>query len=340
MNNSYETFAKSQRNSRRRVARMILFVLAGVLVIATVAWFSVTQPIRSSSQVSYSALADRSRLERDVRLLSIDFAPRDYSHVENLDRAASYIHGQFESAGARVSEQAFDVNGRTYRNIIGMFGPDSGDRIVVGAHYDGEGLKPAADDNASGVAGLLELARLIGQTVPGATVELVAYSLEEPPFFRTAQMGSAFHASGLRNNGVNVRAMFSLEMIGYFSDTPGSQRFPNPLIEPFYPSTGSFISIVGNLGQMRLVRRVKGAMAGAAPLPVYSINAPAWIPGIDFSDHLNYNNAGFPAIMITDTAFYRNSAYHTSRDTADRLDYKRMGMVVEQVHAAVKELSR
>jgi Zn-dependent M28 family amino/carboxypeptidase len=340
MNNSYETFANSQRDSRRRVARMILFVLAVALFISIVAWFSVTQPILSSSQSSYSVLADRSRLERDVRLLSIDFAPRDYSHVENLDRAANYIRDQFESAGARTSEQVFEVNGKKYRNIIGKFGPDSGDSIVIGAHYDGEGLKPAADDNASGVAGLLELARLTAQAVPGQTIELVAYSLEEPPFFRTAQMGSAVHASGLRNNDVNVRAMFSLEMIGYFSDTPGSQRFPNPVIEPFYPSTGNFIAIVGNLGQMRLVRRVKAAMAGAAPLPVYSINAPAWIPGIDFSDHLNYNNAGFPAIMITDTAFYRNSAYHTSGDTADRLDYNRMAMVVEQVHAAVKELSR
>jgi Peptidase family M28 len=340
MNNSYEAFAHSQRDSRRRIARMVLLVLAGTLVIAIVAWFSVTQPLFTSSKITYDATADRARLERDVRILSIDFAPRDYSHVGNLDRSADYIHGQLQSAGAQVSEQGFNVNGRVYRNVIGKFGPDQGERIIVGAHYDGEGLKPAADDNASGVAGLLELARLVGQTNPERTVEFVAYSLEEPPFFRTPEMGSAFHAARVQKEGVNVRAMFSLEMIGFFSDTPGSQRFPNPVIEPFYPSTGNFIAVVGNLGQMRLVRRVKGAMAGAAPLRVCSINAPAWIPGIDFSDHLNYNNAGFPAIMVTDTAFYRNSAYHTPGDTADRLDYNRMAMVVEQVHAAVKELLR
>jgi hypothetical protein len=166
-------------------------------------------------------------------------------------------------------------------------------------------------------------------------VELVAFTLEEQPHFHTAQMGSAVHVASLTQQGIPVRVMFSLEMIGYFTDAPQSQSFPLPFLAAFYPSQGNFIALVGNLSQGLVVRSLKKAMQSASPLPVYSINAPRFVPGVDFSDHRNYWQAGYNAVMVTDTAFYRNPHYHTLQDTADRLDYDRMAMVVQGVYAAV-----
>jgi Zn-dependent M28 family amino/carboxypeptidase len=278
------------------------------------------------------------RLEAHVRALSERFVPRDYPNTANLDRAAAYIGSHLGRALAEVSEETFEVNGRTYRNVVAAMGPDTPERIVVGAHYDAAGPFPAADDNASGVAGLIELAHLLRAAPPARRVELVAYSLEEPPFFRTPDMGSAFHARSLRRRGVRVRAMLSLEMIGYFDDAPGSQGFPLRPLKWFYPAEGNFIAVVGGIRGGALVRRVRNAMRLASPLPVHSIAAPRWVPGIDYSDHSSYWDAGYPAVMITDTAFYRNPHYHTARDLPDTLDYSRMAMVVRGVHAAVLRL--
>jgi Zn-dependent M28 family amino/carboxypeptidase len=171
-------------------------------------------------------------------------------------------------------------------------------------------------------------------------VELVAYTLEEPPFFRSEQMGSAMHAKALKQEGAVVRVMFSLEMIGYFSDARNSQQFPSSAFSLFYPTEGNFISVVGKMDDGMLVRRIKKAMTRATSLPVYSINAPRLIPGVDLSDHLSYWREGYPAVMITDTAFYRNANYHTLDDTAERLDYRRMGQAVEGVYAAVIDMTR
>lgn len=280
------------------------------------------------------------RLGTHVQALAREFVPRDFSHPENLDRAAAYIGAELERAGGAVAEQTFEAGGRTYRNVIASFGPESGERIVVGAHYDAAGPFPAADDNASGVAGLIELAHLLGSASLGARVELVAYPLEEPPFFRTPQMGSAVHAASLREQAVRVRAMMSLEMIGYFTDAPNSQHFPLGILRAFYPSKGNFITVVGKLGKASVVRRIKRAMRSASPLPVHSINAPRWIPGVDFSDHVNYWDAGYDAVMITDTAFYRNPYYHSALDRPETLDYRRMAMVVQGVYAAVLSLAQ
>jgi len=286
---------------------------------------------------------DRARLEAHVRQLSEKLAPRDHSHVANLERVADYVRAEFSAAGAATSDQAFTADGRTYRNVRAFVGPPclpDGERVVVGAHYDTCGALPGADDNASGVAGLIELARALQAAPPALPVELVAFALEEPPHFRTPDMGSAVHARSLRRDGARVRAMISLEMIGCFRDEPGSQSYPAPLLGAIYPRRGDFIAVVACLGQAALTRRIKRAMAEASPLPVWSINAPRWIPGIDFSDHLNYWDAGFDAVMVTDTAFCRNVHYHESGDTADRLDFGRMADVVRGVHASIVDLAR
>lgn len=275
------------------------------------------------------------RLEAHVRMLAGTLAPRDSAHPENLDRVAAYIRRELQEAGAEVEDQPFTVGGETYRNVIARFGPESRERIVVGAHYDAAGPLPGADDNASGVAGLIELAHLLGKSSLPMRVELAAYSLEEPPYFGSSQMGSAFHVRSLKQRGAKVRAMICLEMIGYFSDEEGSQDFPLPALRLRYPSKGNFIAVSGKLGQGRLVRRITKRMKAATPLPVHSITAPASLPGIELSDHRNFWAAGYEAVMITDSAFYRNPHYHTGMDTPETLDYGRMALVVEGVHAAV-----
>jgi Zn-dependent M28 family amino/carboxypeptidase len=318
---------------------MLLVVLIVALVLIGV-WFWITQPLLSSATPNPERTVDPSRLQAHVHKLSVELGPRDESHIENLDRVAAYIKNEFSQATASVSEQAYRVQGKSYRNVIARFGPETGERIVVGAHYDTAGPLPGADDNASGVAGLIELARLLGGQQPALQVELVAFSLEEPPYFRTTGMGSSVHAESLRQQNVRVRAMFSLEMIGCFSDEAKSQHFPVGVLGAFYPSNGNFIAVVGRLSDWSLARRTKATMRKAAPLPVYSINAPNFVPGIDFSDQLNYWHAGYGAVMITDTAFYRNRHYHTAQDTEEKLDYKRMAMVVEGVFAVVTELAK
>lgn len=337
---SAEVQWQSQSERRRRIIKFMLLVVLIILVLLIGVWFWMTQPLLSRATPNSERTVDPSRLEAHVRKLSIELGPRDARHIENLDKVAAYIKNEFSQTGAFVSEQVYRVQGRSYRNVIAHFGPETEERIIVGAHYDAAGPFPGADDNASGVAGLIELARLLNQQQPPLRVELVAFSLEEPPYYRTTGMGSLVHAKSLREQNVRVRVMFSLEMIGYFSDAPNSQLFPVGLLSSFYPSKGNFISVVGRLSEGLLVRRTKAVMRKATPLPVYSMNAPRFIPGVDFSDQRNYWYLGYDAVMITDTAFYRNRNYHTAEDTAEKLDYKRMAMVVEGVYAAVMDLAR
>ncbi len=317
---------------------LYISIFVAVLVIL---WYVATQPISGTIEKLASPAVDPMKLKRHVLALSETFYPRDYAHPENLDAAADYIRTEFERTTGNVEEQAYQVDGTNYRNILLHLGPHDADRIVIGAHYDAFDELPGADDNASGVAGLLELAHMLAQTELNTAVELAAFALEEPPFFGGEQMGSAVHAARLKAQDTNVRMMISLEMIGYFSDAPESQGLPLPVLRLFYPTTGNFIAVIGHLGGGSEVRQVKKAMLAASELPVYSFNAPPrLVAGIDWSDHLNYWNNGYPAVMVTDTAFFRNPYYHSAQDTAARLDYQRMAMVVQGVYRAVVELAK
>ncbi len=319
----------------KRPSRGFLAVLGLLAAVWLAACLVMVQPVLFSAARA-TVSADPAALQRDVRTLSEHFGPRDTP--ENLDRAAAWIRGEFEKTGARVREQTYEVQGRTFRNIIARFGSGDDGLLVVGAHYDAVDETPGADDNASGVAGLLELARLLGKHPPERPIELVAYTLEEPPWFRSEFMGSAVHARELKERGADVRGVIVLEMIGCFDDAWMSQDYPFHLLRVFYPSRGNFVAIAGRLDQRKFTRDLKAGMKGATSLPVWSINAPAALPGLDFSDHLNYWAHGWNAVMVTDTAFYRNKQYHQPGDTWDRLDYKRMADAVTAVHAALKSL--
>ena len=289
------------------------------------------------------------RLREHVYALAIDYAPRNYMEMWNLDACAHYITDQFEKAGGRIFEQAFSPEGNesssamavnnTYRNVIASFGPDTGSRIIVGAHYDAYGQTPGADDNASGVSGLIELAYLLGRADLSRRVDLVAYTLEEPPFFRTADMGSAHHAAALKADGVDVAGMICLEMIGCFSDEPGSQRYPYSILNFFYPDRADYIAVLGGYTDRKLIRHMKAAMRSATDLPVHAMCAPRTFPELDLADHLNFWENGYTAVMVTDSAHYRNLDYHTAGDTADTLDYARMSKVVVGVYEAVVQLA-
>ncbi|HSX58786.1 MAG TPA: M28 family peptidase [Tahibacter sp.] len=291
-------------------------------------------------------------LERHVRVLSVDLFPRSYDQPERIEAAARYVERTFADAGVATESQAVEVDGMTYRNVIARFGPREGPLLVIGAHYDshadvargvGEAgfspqtHTPGADDNASGVAVLLELARLLATHPPPRPVELVAYTLEEPPHFRSSDMGSARHAHALREAGRDIELMLSLETLGHFDDAPGSQAYPIPAMRWLYGDRADFIAVVGRLGGFAATRRVKASLLGASDLPVRSINAPALLPGIDFSDHLSYWDEGFPALMITDTAFLRSANYHGAGDTAEKLDYARMAKIVQGVYAITRQ---
>lgn len=323
----------------------LLFLLCMVGVIYTIVRPSVAAA--QSEQTQPALHANAKTLEQHVRKLSEDFIPRDHLHPENLNKTVDYIAEQWRDVGLTTTEQHFQVNGITYKNVITRIGgsqnsnTNNSDKhsdsntIVIGAHYDAAGELPAADDNASGVAGLIEVARILQQAHTQKPfkhpIELVAYSLEEPPYFATEYMGSYIHAAQAKKQNMSIKYMLSLEMLGYFSDEPNSQQFPTPLLKPFYPDTGNFIAVVGQLKpfQTSLSKRVKNGMSVHTDLPVYSMDAPSALEGIDFSDHRNYWAHGYPAAMITDTAFFRNTNYHTPEDTADKLDYMKMAKVID-----------
>lgn len=294
----------------------------------------VTNPVLFFASPADAITVDPAKLESDVRQLCSIRPARNSSNPASLDSAAAWIRRELAAAGIVSEEQVYQADEKTYRNIICSFGPDSGERVIVGAHYDVCGPQAGADDNASGTAGLLELARQLKKNKAALKyrTDLVFYTLEEPPYFRTEEMGSAVHARSLKEKGIPVKMMICLEMIGYFSDKKKSQEYPVKLLGLFYPSKANYIAVVGKLGNGRLIRNVKRKMRAAMEVDVRSINAPAAIPGIDFSDHLNYWAQGYDAVMITNTAFYRNKNYHEPTDTPETLDYKRMADVIKGVY--------
>jgi hypothetical protein len=318
--------------SSLRIARAVSIV--GILGLAAFA-IVLRQPTLTTLPFRGSERADPTLLHRHVDFLTNDVRPRNSSHPENLDRAAAYIANHFEHAHGETALQTFTARRRPYANVIGHWGPRDPrlPLLVVGAHYDSfgdTGALPGADDNASGTAGLLELARLLGSQKLALPVALVAFTTEEPPFFGSDQMGSAIHANSLVADRRNVRGMICLEMIGYFSN---EQAWPNALFAMLYPSRGDFVGVVGGWHDRQLARLVKRAIAGAGPLPAVSFTGPRETS--DASDQRNYWSRGWSAVMVTDTAFLRNPNYHTARDTANTLDYERMAHVIDGVLNAV-----
>jgi Zn-dependent M28 family amino/carboxypeptidase len=284
-------------------------------------------------------LIEKDQLYFRIRNLTGIRPARNYRNIESLNKAAHFIKTEFQKYGYKTAEQKFNAQGTEYKNIIARYGSDTAPRFIVGAHYDVAGEQPGADDNASGIAGMLALAELLKKHAPELDfcIEFVAYTLEEPPFFKTEAMGSFIHARSLRQEKIDIMGMACLEMIGYYSDAPQSQFYPISLMNLFYPRKGNFIGVVGNFSSSRLIRHFRHRMA-LADIGVRSLMAPSIVAGVDFSDHMNYWKFGYSAVMITDTAFYRNPYYHSVNDDIDSLNFIRMGEVIRGIYFSLIEL--
>lgn len=316
--------------------KVIIYIL--VLFLAIIGIFVIQNYPASSLPKDLERLSDTARIRNDLEAITNTSKPRNYLNTDILDSIASYIKNEFSKCSNRVSLQNFEAYERQYKNIIASFDPEDGERVIIGAHYDVCGDQDGADDNASGVAGLLELARLLKTKKIKQRIDLVAYSLEEPPFFNTKYMGSYIHAKSLHDANIPVKGMVSLEMIGYFSDEKNSQDYPVGFLKWFYGNKGDYITIIEKPFNGNFPGQFKELAFQNNSLPTKSLKAPSFFGGIDLSDHLNYWKFGYSAVMITNTAFYRNKNYHTSKDVLARLDIPKMGLVIDGVFRSIAEL--
>jgi Zn-dependent M28 family amino/carboxypeptidase len=276
----------------------------------------------------------KNNLQRHVLALAGEIGERSFAYFKNLDNAANYIETEFSNLGYSIEKQTYPANDKPYTNLItqktGSRNPEQ--IIIVGAHYDTVTGSPGADDNASGVAGLLELARLWGGG--HKTVRFVAFTLEEPPFYKTDLMGSRVYAESVKCE--NITAMICLEMLGYYTEK--SQDYPLPLMGMIYPDKGNFIAMVGNLSSRSLVKKVEKVFKKNCTTPAESLSTFDFVTGVDFSDHASFWEIGVPAVMVTDTAFYRNPHYHAESDLPDTLDYSTFAQTVRGLHQTLLAL--
>jgi len=326
--------------------RALLTALA--LTIAAVSsqflWFT-RMPLKSYSGPLPALTAEetqvRDRLSAEVRHLTVDIGDRSFVREQSLKAACDYLSESLRQAGYTVVERPFEVDGETVNNLEATLAGTDGSlgQVIVGAHYDSVAGTIGANDNGSGVAAVLEIARLMRQTKPRRTIRFVLFVNEEPPYFQTEQMGSLVYAHQLRHDGVPVSAMISLETIGYYSDEPGSQKYP-PVLSLLYPNKGNFIGFVGNTKSRELVRESIRDFRESTQFPSEGIAAPGNWLGIGWSDHWSFWQEGYPGIMITDTAPFRYRYYHTSDDTIDKVNFEKAARVVVGVDKLVERLAQ
>ena len=280
------------------------------------------------------------RLRAHVAALAGTIGERHVFRPRALAAAADYIAGEWRQQGYACELEAFSAQGASCANLMATRRGRSraSGILLIGAHYDTVHGSPGADDNASGVAALLELSRAFAAVEPDLTVRFVAFTNEEPPFFLTDLQGSAVHARAARARGERIALMVSLEMLGYYDDRPGSQRYP-PVFGWFYPDRGDFLAFVAELRSRRLLRRTAETFRAVSDFPLETCATFRWIPGVAWSDHCPFWRCGYRATMVTDTSFYRNPWYHTARDTPDTLDYRRFAAVVDGLAACFAKLA-
>jgi len=334
--------APTRPNWMLRVAFAAVVVALGV---GFVSLWRMTQMPRQSYRGPLSALSAEQRelagrLSEHVRYLSVTIGERNIHRAGSLQATTDYLCSNLAQAGYAVSDKPYAVDGHVVNNLEAQLVGSDGAAgvVVVGAHYDSVAGTVGADDNASGVAATLELARMLQGSKLRRTVRFMLFVNEEPPYFQTEQMGSLVYARELRRAGVPVSAMISLEMLGFYSDAPSSQKYPAPL-SMFYPSRGDFIGFVGNTESRDLVRQATRRFREATQFPSEGVAAPASLPGVGWSDQWSFWQQGYPAIMITDTALFRNPYYHTPLDTTDKVDFGKMARVVDGFRSVVVSLA-
>jgi len=290
---------------------------------------------QDENKIHYS---DISRIENDLKNIIGTGKSRNYFHLTALNSTAEYLKAELSKSCDTVYFQSYFVNKIEYKNVVAVKKATNPKRIIIGAHYDVCGDQNGADDNASGVAGLLETARLLSKEKLRYTIEYVAFTLEEPPFFKTEQMGSYIHAKNLYDDKIDVKGMICLEMIGYYSDNPKSQTYPLGILSWFYGSKGDYIMVIRKWGDGEFAKKTTQLMKKQKLIETKSFSCSSKLPGLDYSDHLNYWKFGFDAVMITNTAFYRNPNYHEESDKLQTLNLEKMSAVINELYITVKSL--
>jgi hypothetical protein len=331
--------------TRREVGKLTLRVGALLGLLGFAGCLMTSMPSRSFRGVlppaDASLTAASQRLRADVRTLATDIGERNTMYPAALERAAKLVESSLLAAGYAPVRETFRAVGEPVSNVVverrGTSRPE--EIVLVGAHYDSAPGTPGADDNASGTAVLLELARVFSARAKGRTIRFVAFVNEEPPYFQTEEMGSLVHARAARARGDRIVAMLALETMGFYRDEAGSQHYPGP-IALAYPSRGDFIAFVSDLGSRSLTRDVVGAFRAHASFPSEGAALPGILPGVDWSDHWSFSKVGYPAVMVTDTAPFRLPHYHQPSDRADVIDYERLARVERGLVDVVDELAR
>lgn len=330
----------ARRQIMKLVNRFIRLIFIGFLAFVTVkistfGWNFFT-PIVNIRLLNLQ-LADN--LKSHVYKLSAEIGDRSVFKYGKLEQSADYITNQLKTIGYDVEFQKYTIEGKNVRNIIAS---KPGERfpqeiIIVGAHYD-TCFNPGADDNASGVSGLLELARLLKDKTTDRTIEFVFFVNEEPPFFKSEYMGSRVFAREAKKERKNIKAVIVFEMIGCYSNKINSQRYL-PIAGIFFPNKGNFIGVFGNFRSRQLVDRIKKSFKHNSSFPIESL-ALDFIPGIDFSDHWSFWKEGYPAVMISDTAFLRHNNYHKNSDTWEKINFENMACIIEGFYQVLSELTK
>jgi hypothetical protein len=335
------------RGALKRLAVLLVLIIA-LLIVGY--WYMIVLPDRSHHgplPALTSPQADLARhLQDSVEVLAGRIGHRNVFYPENYEAAAQWLESELAARGYAVTRQSYTVTLESYSldgepssNIIaerrGTTRPD--EIVVIGGHYDSVLGSPGANDNASGTAAVLALADLLKDHQPARTLRFVLFANEEPPLFWTEQMGSLVYARACRAKNENIVAMLSIETIGYYSDAPGSQRYPQPF-DKVYPDTGNFIGFVGNLKSRRMLHEVISTFRQSTEFPSEGGALPALVPGVGLSDHWAFWQCDYPGLMITDTAMFRYPHYHKPSDTPDKLDYERMARVVSGLEQVVRAL--
>lgn len=327
---------------RTRAIAILIMLAVLAIPVAGFLWMTSVPGVSADgsrmAQPSPAVLASAELLERDVTAIASE--PHNLAFPRALERSALYIEEQLEAAGYRVTRQKFEVDGKPARNIEVVVDPADpmAETLVIGAHYDSAGGAPGANDNGSGSAVLLMLARRLAELDGKAKLRLrlVFFVNEEPPYFKTGHMGSLVYARALSRRDETIRGMISLETLGYYRDGDGTQAYPFPL-GLLYPDKANFVSFVALLSSRGFMRETVRDFRKVAAIPSEGGSAPGWIQGIDWSDHWSFEQHGIPALMVTDTAPFRYPHYHRASDTPDKIDFVRLAFVEQGLEDMLRD---